>query len=70
MPDAHLLPVVVLIGVAVIALSWLRLRIAPPIVLLLGGVPLAFVPWLEGVRLPPDVVLLILPLCASATRDG
>ncbi len=56
-----MLPVLVLIGVAVVALSWLarRLGIAPPIVLLLGGVPLAFVPWLEGVRLPPDVVLLI-----------
>lgn len=61
MQDAHMLPVLVVIGVAVVALSWLarRLGIAPPIVLLVGGAPLAFVPWLEGVRLPPDVVLLI-----------
>src|SRR5207245_80389 len=29
------------------------------IVLLVGGVPLAFVPWLADVHLPPDIVLLI-----------
>jgi len=59
--DAHVLQVLVLVGVAVVTLSWLgrRLNVTPPIILLLGGVVLAFVPWLEGVRLPPEVVLLI-----------
>ena len=59
--DPNVLQVLVLIGVAVVALSFLarRLGVAPPIVLLLGGVPLAFVPLLEQVRLPPEVVLLI-----------
>jgi Na+/H+ antiporter len=61
MQDTHMLPVLVLIGVAVVALNCLarRLGAAPPIVALLGGVPLAFVPWLQGVRLPPEVILLI-----------
>ncbi len=31
----------------------------PPIALLVGGVALGFVPWLEDVRLPPEVVLLL-----------
>jgi monovalent cation/hydrogen antiporter len=59
--DAHALQVLVVIGVAVVVLTWLarRLRIAPPILLLLGGVPLAFVPWTSDVALPPEVVLLL-----------
>src|SRR3977135_846082 len=46
---------------AVLLLTWLarRLRVASPIVLLLGGVPLAYVPWANGVPLPPSVILLI-----------
>jgi Na+/H+ antiporter len=62
--EASALQVVVLLGVAVWALTLLarRLRIAAPIVLLLGGVPLAFVPWLSGVQLEPGLVLfLFLP---------
>jgi CPA1 family monovalent cation:H+ antiporter len=62
--EASALQVVVLLGFAVWALTLLarRLRVAAPIVLLLGGVPLAFVPWLADVRLEPGVVLfLFLP---------
>ena len=57
----HALQVLVLLGVSVVVLTLLarKIRVAPPIVLLLGGVALAFVPWLAGVRLPPEVVLLI-----------
>jgi CPA1 family monovalent cation:H+ antiporter len=59
--DPHVLQVLVTIGCAVVGLTWLahRLRIAPPIVLLLGGVPLAFVPWTSHVLLAPEVVLLV-----------
>jgi monovalent cation/hydrogen antiporter len=59
--DPHVLQVLVVIGCAVIAFTWLahRLRVAPPIVLLLGGVPLAFVPWTFDVLLAPEVVLLL-----------
>lgn len=61
MQDAQVLQVLVLVGVAVVGLSWLarRVGVAPPIVLLLGGVALAFVPWLQDVRLPSEVVLLV-----------
>jgi len=61
MQDASALQVVVLLGVSVLALTWLarKIRVAAPIVLLVGGVPLAFVPWLADVHLPPDIVLLI-----------
>jgi NhaP-type Na+/H+ or K+/H+ antiporter len=60
----HGLEVVVLIGLAVLVLSVLaqRLRVAPPLVLLLGGVAIGFVPKLGDLSLPPDVVLfLFLP---------
>jgi len=59
--DAHVLQVLVSIGLAVLGLSWIarRLRVAAPIVLLLGAVPLGFVPWLAEVRLAPEVVLLL-----------
>lgn len=61
MQDAHALQVLVTLGLAVLALTLLarRLRVAGPIVLLLGGVALAFVPWLNGLTLPPEVVLLL-----------
>ena len=61
MQDPHVLQVVVVVGCAVIGLTWLAawLRIASPIVLLLGGVPLAFIPWTSDVLLQPEVVLLV-----------
>src|SRR5262245_34630719 len=61
MVDASALRVLVLMGLAVLGLTLLarRIRVSPPVVLLLGGVPLAFVPWLSGVRLEPEVVLLL-----------
>jgi CPA1 family monovalent cation:H+ antiporter len=59
--DAHALQALVVIGAAVIGFSWLatRLRVAAPIVLLLGAVPLALVPWTSHVLLAPEVVLLL-----------
>jgi len=59
--DAHVLQVLVLLGVSVVVLTLLAraMHVAPPVVLLIGGVALAFVPWLAGVRLAPNVVLLI-----------
>ena len=61
MHNAAALQVVVLLGVSVLALTLVarKLGVAPPIVLLIGGVPLAFVPWLDNVRLAPEVVLLL-----------
>jgi Na+/H+ antiporter len=62
--EASALQVVVLLGLAVWVLTLIarRLHVAAPIVLLLGGVPLAFVPWLAHVRLDPGLVLfLFLP---------
>jgi hypothetical protein len=55
------LQVLVMVLAAVLLLTWLarRLRVSSPIVLLLGEVTLAFVPWANGVPLPPSVVLLI-----------
>src|SRR5215210_117977 len=59
--DAHALQALVVIGAAVIGFSWLatRLRVAAPIVLLLGAVPLALLPWTSHVLLAPEVVLLL-----------
>ena len=61
MQDAHVLQVLVVILTAVLVLSWLARKLgAPgPVVLLLGGVPLAWVPWTADVTLPPEVVLLL-----------
>jgi CPA1 family monovalent cation:H+ antiporter len=61
MQDAHLLEVLVVVLAAVLVLSVVarRLRLAAPLVLLVGGVPLGFVPWTAGVALPPEVVLLL-----------
>jgi CPA1 family monovalent cation:H+ antiporter len=60
-PDTSALQVLVLLGLAVLVLTMLagRIGLPPPILLLVGGVALAFVPWLEHVRLPPEVVLLL-----------
>ncbi len=51
----------VVLGLAIVGFTFLarQLRIAAPIVLLLGGVPLAFVPWTSDMALPPEVVLLL-----------
>ncbi|WP_233551217.1 Na+/H+ antiporter [Amnibacterium setariae] len=46
----------IVLGVGVLAR---RVRIAPPILLLVAGVALGFVPLLREVRLPPEVVLLL-----------
>jgi monovalent cation/hydrogen antiporter len=62
--ETSALRVVVLLGLTVWALTLLarRLRVPAPIVLLLGGVPLAFLPWLADLRLEPSLVLfLFLP---------
>ncbi len=37
-----------------------RLRLPPPILLVLAGMALAFMPWLPTVELAPDLVLLVL----------
>lgn len=58
------LELVVILGVAILLCSGLapRLHIAPPVLLLISGVLLGFVPALRSVSLPPDVVLfLFLP---------
>jgi len=63
MHSPHELQVMVLVLAAVLVLTWFarRSRVAPPIVLLVGGVALAFVPWTGGVGLSPELVLLFLP---------
>ena len=55
------LELVVLLGVAILVANGLarRLRVAPPILLLVCGALLGFIPALRGVSLPPDVVLLL-----------
>ena len=64
--ELHLSPIELVLGMLVVAvvLSYLarRLRIAEPILLLLGGLLLGLVPNLPEVDLPPDLVfLLFLP---------
>ncbi|GAA2693857.1 MULTISPECIES: Na+/H+ antiporter [Actinosynnema] len=61
MGDSHALIVLVSVGAAVVALHLLarRLRLSPPIVLLVGGALAALIPWLDPIRLPPEVVLLL-----------
>jgi CPA1 family monovalent cation:H+ antiporter len=55
------LEVVVVLGAAVLVCGVLarRLRIAPPVLLLLGGVLIGFAPALREVHLPPEAVLLL-----------
>jgi Na+/H+ antiporter len=55
------LVLVVVLGAMLLAGAVLArtLRIAPPVLLLVGGVALGFVPPLRAVRLPPEVVLLL-----------
>jgi Na+/H+ antiporter len=56
------LELVVVLGVCLLLASVVgrRLRIAPPVLLLLCGVLLGFVPALRAVHLPPDAMLLLL----------
>ena len=46
----------------VAAVAWIaaRLRLPPPILLVLAGIALALMPWLPAVELDPDLVLLVL----------
>ena len=55
------LELVVVLGAVVLATGSLarRLRVAPPILLLLAGCALGFLPAFREVELPPDVVLLL-----------
>ncbi|HEV7908107.1 MAG TPA: cation:proton antiporter, partial [Pseudonocardiaceae bacterium] len=55
------LVIVVVLGLAVLVSSAVarRWRITPPVLLLVSGVLLGFVPVLRGVSLPPDVMLLL-----------
>ena len=58
------LEIVVILGIAILVCTGIarRLRVAPPVILLVGGVLLGFVPVLREVQLPPEVVLfLFLP---------
>jgi Na+/H+ antiporter len=59
--DPHTLQVLVLLGIGVLAATVLahRMRVAPPIALLLAGVALGFVPALGEVTLEPEVVILL-----------
>src|SRR5260370_37822568 len=65
--DLDLLALLVAVG-ALLALAP-TLRLPPPILLVLGGVAMGFIPGLPQVALPPDIVLVaVLPplLYASA----
>jgi Na+/H+ antiporter len=55
------LELVVILGVTVLVghLIGRRLRVAPPVLLFVGGALLGFVPALRGVHLPPEAMLLI-----------
>ena len=52
---------VVILGVVILACTLLarRVRIAPPVVLIIGGVAVGFIPALRGVELPSEIVLLL-----------
>ena len=61
---AHTIELILGLLVAVAALAWLasRLRIAYPILLVIGGLCLSLIPFLPRVQLAPDIVfLLFLP---------
>src|SRR4051794_19428351 len=65
--EVHVLGLIVVVVLGAILLFTAalsrRLRVAPPVLLLFGGIALGFVPALRTVQLPPDMVLLLfLPL--------
>ncbi len=55
------LVLVVVLGATMLACTALagRLRVAPPVLLLMCGVLLGFIPALRAVHLPPEMVLLL-----------
>jgi hypothetical protein len=55
------LELVVVLGVAVLVCNFVgqRFRIAPPVLLLVSGVLLGFLPYVRDVQLPPEAVLFI-----------
>ncbi|MEO6090034.1 MAG: cation:proton antiporter, partial [Umezawaea sp.] len=55
------LELVVVLGVAILvsSVAATRLRVTPPILLVLCGALLGFIPSLRGVSLPPEVMLLV-----------
>lgn len=60
--DPHSLQVIVTVLVTVVALSWLaiRLHVTAALVLLVGGVPLAFLPWMHELQVSPSVILVVV----------
>ncbi len=60
--DPRSLQVIVTVLIAVVALSWLavRMRVPATLVLLLGGVPLAFLPWLHDLPVSPSLILVVV----------
>src|SRR5205085_12699553 len=60
---------ILLAALAAVALVARRINIAPAILLLLGGIALAFMPGMPLVQLPPELVLLAVlpPLIYSAS---
>jgi CPA1 family monovalent cation:H+ antiporter len=60
---------ILLAALAGVALLARRLNVAPAILLLLGGITLAFIPGMPLVELPPELVLLVVlpPLIYSAS---
>ncbi|UFS57473.1 Na+/H+ antiporter [Subtercola endophyticus] len=58
------LEILVIIGLTIFGGGALahKLRLPPPLVLLVAGAVLGFIPWFAGIALPPDlVILLFLP---------
>jgi hypothetical protein len=72
MGQAEIVVVGLLVAVAGLSAIARRLSLPYPIVLVLGGALLGFVPGLPEVRLDPELVLLVfLPPCtASSDLDG
>jgi CPA1 family monovalent cation:H+ antiporter len=70
MTGLHLLQIIILLLIAVLALTTIarKLAIPYPILLVIGGLVLSFVPGLPTVRLDPDLIFLVFlpPLLWSA----
>ena len=60
-----------LVVVAALATVARRLAVPPPILMLLGGIALGFVPGLPAIALAPDIVFLVFlpPLLASIAHS-
>jgi CPA1 family monovalent cation:H+ antiporter len=71
MGQAEIVVVGLLVAVAALSALARRLSLPYPMVLVLGGALLGFVPGLPEVRLDPEVVLLVfLPRCCTAPRSS